>query len=556
MKKIIARLYRLYKHIRMDTKATAVLLALCIMTAAVHVGGSLFIEPMIDDSIRARAIAWPQTSAFICCLMASILLRFLLKMHISVICCNCELSWNKLAIKWICTNNMRLLEDRGEGEVVILAGKRISSLKDFLEKNLRLLLYSPLNFLFTFAGILFVDFRTGAIIIPIIVIGVLIDTKLSDRLIRSSDIAYDAENDVASFQKEAIENREDIYLSRLTEYVIDKHHDKVMKLLRANDQLTKEQQFSYIPSLINEYLPKIALVAIAAYKILHGGMEYGAFLALLSLISGASLPFAHFLQSLTNLKAAEPLFDDLDKILSEAKDNPVPDQDYPFDPMAIVSVRDLSFQYKSAEQEVLSGITLDVSRGEKIAIIGRSGCGKTTLLKLLLGMFTAERGGIRLFQQAVGPNKEKLWDRIGYVDNNCYLFDGTVLYNITLSEAPLSKNDRNYLEEICAKLDISDLLACPTPIYQFGNDLSGGQRLKICLARALYRRPELFILDEPSASFDEASENALCEIMKDEKVTAIITTHRDSLLKICGKVFTLDAGSLAQVESTKRSVTV
>ena len=80
--------------------------------------------------------------------------------------------------------------------------------------------------------------------------------------------------------------------------------------------------------------------------------------------------------------------------------------------------------------------------------------------------------------------------------------------------------------------------------------------MKICLARALYRRPELFILDEPSASFDEASENALCEIMKDEKVTAIITTHRDSLLKICGKVFTLDAGSLAQVESTKRSVTV
>ena len=537
----------------MDANTTAVLFALCFLTATLHVCRSLFIEPMINDAIDAQVIVWPQTIAFIVCLAAFVFFRFLLKTYLSFICCNSELSWNKLAMNWINTRDVQLLAEKSEGEVVTIAGKRIRNLKDFLDENLESILYSPLNFLFTFCGIILIDFRTGLLIIPIIIIGVIIDLKLSNRLITSADIAYDAENNLVSWQKEAIENRESIILSQMTEYVIDQHHNKVSQFLRANNQLTKERQLSYIPSLINEYLPTIALVAIAAYKVLHGGMQYGTFLALLSLISGASLPFAHFLQSLTRIKAADPLFDDIDELIvaPDKKEPSTCDLDSQCNPLEVVCVHNLSFQYEGAEQKVLSGINLELLRGEKIAIIGQSGCGKTTLLKNILGIITDNQGYVRVFQKNVDTNKNELWDHIGYVDNNCYLFDGTVEYNITLSDRPLSSKDKEYLEEICAKLEISDLLLCPMPIYQFGNNLSGGQRLKICLARALYRRPDLFILDEPTASFDETSENALCEILSDVDATAIITTHRDDILKICNKVYKLTNGSLVQIRPIK-----
>ena len=279
MKKKIRRLKKLYQKMYMDKWTAFVIVVLCLATAAMHVEISLMLEPMINKSLEVQSIAWRETAVFLGCSVIFILLKFFRKMMFAASCCKSELKWNQIAMDWLNAYGMQALENVREGEVAAVISKRIRDFQEFLETHLEGIIYIPLDFFLTFLAVFFIDYRTGLIILPVIAFGIFVDIRLSDKLVKSSKRAYDAENNVLSFQKEVVENAENIILSGMARYVIDRHTALINSKLEADNRLTAEQQYSYIPALINEYMPTIVLVVIAVYKISHDGMGYGEFIA-------------------------------------------------------------------------------------------------------------------------------------------------------------------------------------------------------------------------------------------------------------------------------------
>jgi ABC-type protease/lipase transport system fused ATPase/permease subunit len=211
------------------------------------------------------------------------------------------------------------------------------------------------------------------------------------------------------------------------------------------------------------------------------------------------------------------------------------------------------FGIKGRERPVIAGISFELAAGQSLGIIGPSASGKSTLARLIIGVWEPAMGTVRIdgADLATWP-RERIGPFIGYLPQNVELFSGTVADNI----ARMGAVDSEAVVE-AAKLARAHemILRLPegydTPVGEDGALLAGGQRQRIGLARALYGEPRLVVLDEPTAHLDGEGEEALALALRDLKarrVTTILITHRPSLLHNgdIDKVAVLRAGTLEQ----------
>ena len=207
----------------------------------------------------------------------------------------------------------------------------------------------------------------------------------------------------------------------------------------------------------------------------------------------------------------------------------------------------ISFRAPNMEKMILINIAFDLAPGEALAVIGPSAAGKSTLARLLTGVWAPTTGIVRLdgADVAYWPRKD-LGPSIGYVPQDVELFDGSVADNIARlgtvdSEAVVAAAKRAGAHEM--------ILGLPegydTPVGEQGGRLSPGQRQRIALARALYGNPRLVVLDEPNSNLDGAGEVALAQALvrlRKDGVTSVVVTHRPSLIGHVDKVLVLNAG--------------
>lgn len=218
-------------------------------------------------------------------------------------------------------------------------------------------------------------------------------------------------------------------------------------------------------------------------------------------------------------------------------------------PYGQMSFRDVSFAYQN-DNLVLNQINLEVQPGDAVAIVGANGCGKTTLINLMLRFYDPTEGSISL--GGVDLRELRVRDirqRISLVTQQPHLFDDTVMNNIRYG-TPQASFDQvvDAAKRAHAHRFIVDKLAdgYESPVGQRGSCLSGGQRQRIALARAILRDPELLILDEATSQIDLESERAIHEALKTfvQGRTAIMVTHRLSTLQLAHRIIVMDAGRI------------
>ncbi len=196
---------------------------------------------------------------------------------------------------------------------------------------------------------------------------------------------------------------------------------------------------------------------------------------------------------------------------------------------------------------ILRGVAFALNPGEVLAVVGPSASGKTTLARLLVGIWPAVGGKVRLDGADVFAwDKNELGPSMGYLPQGVELFEGTVAENI----ARFGRVDQQLVEDAARVVGLHDLiLALPqgyaSPVGRDGAVLSGGQRQRVALARALYGRPAFVVLDEPNSSLDESGDAALAQAIAQLKLTGttfVVMTHRTSVLGVADKLLVLRDG--------------
>lgn len=321
-------------------------------------------------------------------------------------------------------------------------------------------------------------------------------------------------------------------------------------LARAATRLRLLSNGTLLGSQFVQQLVAVAIVVLGVYLIINQQLSMGGLIAASFLSSRAMGPLGQAAGLMMQFHNAQTALKSLDEIMGRGVERP---ENSGFVSRPALSgdivFKDVSFKYPGQESAALRGVNLRIRAGEKVAILGRVGSGKSTLNKLILGLYQPEQGavlvdGVDLRQL----DPAELRRSIGYVAQDVTLFYGTLRENLRMG-MPLA--DDNALVRAAHVAAMSEFVDSHPKgfdmlIGERGDTLSGGQRQCVGVARAVLGDPPILLLDEPTGAMDHSTEETvrkrLGEYMRDK--TVIIVTHRNSLLDLVDRLIVIDAGRI------------
>lgn len=296
------------------------------------------------------------------------------------------------------------------------------------------------------------------------------------------------------------------------------------------------------------------LLGMGCWLTLKGEL-HGSGMIVASILGGRVLaPLVQVIGSWRQVEGALESFSRLEGLLKEF---PLQEKGMSLpEPTGFLSVEGVIAGAPRSPVQILKGVSFRVAPGGSLAIVGPSASGKTTLARLLVGVWPAMQGKVRLDGNDIYQwDKEELGQYIGYLPQNVELFEGTIAENIARFGDP----DDEKVNEACRMVGLSDFIETLPKRYdtQIGDDgsfLSGGERQRVALARAVYGMPKFVVLDEPNASLDEAGDAALLsavKLLRAQGTTVIVITHRMNILGAIEHMLVLVDGQVQRFGTCK-----
>ncbi len=302
-------------------------------------------------------------------------------------------------------------------------------------------------------------------------------------------------------------------------------------------------------SLVQQ-LVSVSMMVLGVHLIAHGELSIGGLIACYMLSSRAMAPIGQVAGLLIGYHNASTALASLDQMMQREVERP--------EGSAFISrgnfrgeieFRDVSFRYPGQQNEALRNVSLRIKPGERVGILGRVGSGKSTLHKLILGLYRPTAGAVLIDgidQRQLDP--AELRRHIGYVQQDVTLFYGTLRENIVMA-APLADDEAVIrAAEVAGILDFVNAhpRGFDMEIGERGESLSGGQRQGVAIARAVIADPPMLLLDEPTASMDHSTEETVKRSLTEfaAERTMIVVTHRTSLLDLVDRVIVVDGGRI------------
>ena len=273
--------------------------------------------------------------------------------------------------------------------------------------------------------------------------------------------------------------------------------------------------------------------------------DYYAFNSAYGMLSGAFTSLAGMALTFATIKPimemAKPLLD-VEPEVSEGKQQIT-------DVSGNIEINNLSFRYSEKSPYVIDGLNLTIRPGQYVAIVGKTGCGKSTLMRLLLGFETPEKGSIYYDGKDIANIElRSLRRKIGVVMQSGSLFMGDIYSNIVISAPELTLDEA---WEAAEKAGIADdirkmPMGMHTLIAEGAGGISGGQKQRIMIARAIAPKPKILMLDEATSALDNITQKIVSESLDKEKCTRIVIAHRLSTIKQCDRIIVLDKGHIIE----------
>lgn len=342
-------------------------------------------------------------------------------------------------------------------------------------------------------------------------------------------------------------------------------------LLRRWQELTKQstrtseaiKHISTGASNMTQFVQQMVTVAIVlagAYAFAEGTVTMGAIIATVMLSGRTIAPFGQIAMTLARLRQATISLRIIDGIMQQPDDRP---QTVGFVNRQIrsgaVTFEDVGFAYPGSDTKVINGMTFSIKAGERVGIIGRIGSGKTTIGRLVGGLYPPATGRITIDGVDVRQyHPAEVRSAVAVAGQAADLFSGTVKENLLLGRPDATDEE---ILEVAQATGVDAFVSrhprgYDMPVGERGNNLSGGQKQAMTIARLLLGRPKIVYLDEPSGAMDHATERVLISKLKTafaDDVTVIISTHRHSMLELVQRLIVLDNGRVI-ADGPKHSV--
>jgi ABC-type multidrug transport system fused ATPase/permease subunit len=282
---------------------------------------------------------------------------------------------------------------------------------------------------------------------------------------------------------------------------------------------------------ISTIVPIISLYALAGYRLLPA-------------IQTIYISF-------TQLRVAKVAIDNLHKDLKLLKIKETKINNIPIILKKNIKLNNIDFSYIGSAEKIFKNFCIEINAFEKVGIVGTTGCGKTTLIDLILGILKPDNGKILIDDQLVEETNIDSWQKnIGYVPQNIFLSDCSIASNIAFGEK-MENIDHKLIESVSKTANLHEfIINLPEKYNTFvgerGIRLSGGERQRIGIARALYQKPKVLIMDEATSALDNYTEKLVMDSLKNvgNDITKIIVAHRLSTVKDCDTIFVLNKGNL------------
>lgn len=286
-------------------------------------------------------------------------------------------------------------------------------------------------------------------------------------------------------------------------------------------------------------------LGLGAVLVIENQISAGVMIAVSVLLGRAMAPAEALIGSWKQMGSAKSSYERLNRLLKEFPQEPAR-MPLPA-PSGALSIERLVVTPPGQQRPAVNGVTIKLDKGEVLAIIGPSASGKSSLTRAMVGIWPTSHGSVRLDNAEISQwSREALGPHLGYLPQDIELFDGTIAQNI----ARFGEVDSSKVIEAAQLAGIHEMIlhfpkGYDTLLGNGGLGLSGGQKQRVGLARALYGKPALVVLDEPNSNLDEAGEAALLQALRQLKAdgsTVVLVTHRPSVLGVVDKLLFIKDG--------------
>ncbi|MDK9686987.1 MULTISPECIES: type I secretion system permease/ATPase [Halomonas] len=296
----------------------------------------------------------------------------------------------------------------------------------------------------------------------------------------------------------------------------------------------------------------VCVIIVGVYQIIEGNLTQGGLIAAYMLSSRAMAPISQAAALLAQYHQSSTALDSLNAVMDKKVERHE-GKAYVEKPSFAGNIRleKVTLRYPNEERDALKDVSITVKAGEKVALLGRIGCGKSSLNKLVLGFYQPTSGAVLVDNVDIRQlDPLQLRRHIGYVPQDVSLFSGSLRDNIVAGGGSDRVDDDALLRAIelagLENLVNSHPHGVDLQVGERGQALSGGQKQSVAIARALVQDPPILLLDEPTSSMDNASEEAFKANLKNVAAgkTILVVTHRTSLLSLVDRIIVMDAGKV------------
>lgn len=417
-------------------------------------------------------------------------------------------------------------------------------LRDFAMRHTIGVVLSFAMAIFTFFFMINLDLGIAFLALATLGLSSLTTRLLHPKLFAAQERAFDRKTKHLSFLQDALESIQAIVLYRVQSHIVRSNTELLER--RTESELSSESWTIVSGSAKQsiEALDRLAFIGIAALAMGASGMTFGGFLAISlyrEMFRTSILKLVGFVQELNLTRIYRERIDDVFEADPSIERDPKTET---VNSKNALEVSNLSFRYASYEPWVLEDFSMEVRRGESVALVGATGSGKTTVVKLILGLLEPERGTIRVNPHKPGEcSTSERAPQIGTVMQSDNLLTGTIEENIVFFRGGLTSEDAVQAAR-CAQLH-EEIMAMPMQYRTIVSDrfggLSGGQRQRLFIARAICGEPSFLILDESTSNLDIATERRVAQNISKMKMTRLVIAHRPETIDTCDRVISLDS---------------